>query len=614
MAKKPPPDDHVLRLGMDRRRFMLRAAALGLTAAAFPAFLAACAQLDAEDALPLATPPDTPFPTPTQFTSAAVSPRPAATAIPQPSATAPAPPPAPAFLASTTTPTRTPAPITQPATATPAPTPTVQPATATPAPTVPTPTGTPAPTQGPTPQPATATHAPSPTQVPPAETPTPPSPLTSERARISHLVWRAGFGASPAEIVRFRAMGLQATIDHLVDFDAVDDSALETRLASQELDLEKLNHLQRWWLQRMAFSARPLQEKMALFWHGILTSSYRKVGKGPQMLAQNRLFRSEGMGRYDALLKSISRDPAMMIYLDSRSNKKAAPNENYSRELMELFSLGIGHFTEKDVRESARAFTGWQLKAKTEFIFNRGQHDYGIKTFLGRTGRFDGDDIVDIIMAQPAAAEYVCTRLWSFFAYPDPEPAVVSRLAAIFRENNTEIRPVVRAIFQADEFYSDRAVAALVKGPVELAVGTVRTLGIDTDFKRFDQPIEGMGQVLFDPPNVAGWPGGAAWLNSSALLQRINLANTVATARSGPMRFNPAALLAGQDLNDLNAVVGSLGELLLGGRLRQPELRLLSAFLESMNNPANGLDGEPPAEKLRSLVYLLLASPDYQLV
>ena len=235
----------------------------------------------------------------------------------------------------------------------------------------------------------------------------------------------------------------------------MDDSALETRLASQEFDLERLNHLRRWWLQRMAFSARPLQEKMALFWHGILTSSFKKVGKGPQMLAQNELLRREGMGRYDTLLKSISRDPAMMIYLDSRSNKKAAPNENYSRELMELFSLGLGHFTEKDVRESARAFTGWQLKAKTEYFFNRGQHDYGSKTFLGRTGRFDGDDIVDIIMAQPAAAEYVCTRLWSFFAYPDPEPVVVSRLAAIFRENNTEIRPVVRAIFQAEEFYSE---------------------------------------------------------------------------------------------------------------------------------------------------------------
>ena len=409
-------------------------------------------------------------------------------------------------------------------------------------------------------------------------------------------------------------MGLHRTIDHLVDFETVDDSALERRLDFQDFDLERLNHLQRWWLQRMAYSARPLQEKMTLFWHGILTSSFRKTGKGPQTLAQNQLFRREGMGRYDELLKSISRDPAMMIYLDSRSNKKAAPNENYSRELMELFSLGIGNFTEEDVRESARAFTGWQLRRKTEFFFNRNQHDFGVKSFLGQAGNFDGDDIVDIIMAQPAAAEYVCGRLWSFFAYPDPEPEVISRLAGIFRRNNTQIRPVVRAIFESEEFYSNRAVAALVKGPAELAAGTVRTLGIDTDFKRLDQPVESMGQVLFDPPNVAGWPGGSAWLNSSSLLQRINLANAAATARSGPLRFDPAELVDGRDLSGASEIVGFLGDLLLGGRLREPERRLLTSFLESLNNPAFGLAGEPLEEKLRSVVYLLLASPDYQLV
>ena len=200
---------------------------------------------------------------------------------------------------------------------------------------------------------------------------------------------------------------------------------------------------------------------MTLFWHGILTSSFRKTGKGPQTLVQN-------------------------------------------------------------------------------------QHDFGVKSFLGQAGNFVDDDIVVIIMARPAAAEYVCGKLWSFFAYPDPEPEVVSRLAGIFRRNNSQIRPVVRAIFESEEFYSNRAVAALVKGPAELAAGTVRTLGIDTDFKRLDQPIGSMGQVLFDPPNVAGWPGGSAWLNSSSPLQRINLANATATARSGPLRFDPAGLLDGR--------------------------------------------------------------------
>ncbi len=283
-----------------------------------------------------------------------------------------------------------------------------------------------------------------------------------EASRVRHLLWRAGFGASPGELARFREMGLQATIDHLVDFDAVDDGALDTRLAAQELDLEQsLNQIQRWWLQRMAYTARPLQEKMTLLWHGILTSSFRIVGRGPYVIEQNNLFRERGMGRYDELLKAVSRDPAMLIYLDSRTNKKAAPNENYSRELMELFSLGVGHYTEEDVRESARAFTGWQFRRRTGFYLNARQHDNGLKTFLGRTGNFDGDDVVDIIMEQPAAAEYVCTRLWSFFAYPDPEPEVIARLADVFRTHGTEVRPVVRAMFESDDFYGSRARAAL---------------------------------------------------------------------------------------------------------------------------------------------------------
>ena len=361
-----------------------------------------------------------------------------------------------------------------------------------------------------------------------------------EAARVSHLLWRAGFGASPGELARFREMGLQATIDHLVDFDDIDDGALEERLAAQELDLEQsLNQLQRWWLQRMAYTARPLQEKMTFFWHGILTSSFRVVGKGPYTIEQNRLFRERGMGRYDDLLKAVSRDPAMMTYLDSRSNKKAAPNENYSRELMELFTLGIGHYTEDDVRESARAFTGWQLSRKRGFYVNAKQHDNGRKTFLGRRGRFDGDDIVDIIMEQPAAARYICTRLWSFFAYPDPEPEVIDWLARIYKKNDTAIRPVVRAMLESDEFYSSRARGALVKSPVELAVGAVRALDVETDFKPLDKPIEQMGQELFMPPNVAGWPGGATWINSSALLQRVNMAGAISEARSRRLSFTP---------------------------------------------------------------------------
>ncbi len=429
-----------------------------------------------------------------------------------------------------------------------------------------------------------------------------------ETSRVSHLLWRAGFGASPSELARFREMGLQATIDHLVDFESVDDSALEERLAAQELDLEQsLNQLQRWWLQRMAYTTRPLQEKMTLFWHGILTSSFRIVGRGPYMIEQNRLFRERGMGRYDDLLKAVSRDPAMMVYLDSRTNKKAAPNENYSRELMELFTLGIGHYTEEDVRESARAFTGWQFRRRTGFHLNSRQHDNGLKTFLGRTGNYDGDDIVDIIMEQPAAAEYVCTRLWSFFAYPDPEPEVIARLSEVFRTNDSAIRPVVRAMFESDEFYGSRASAALVKSPVELTVGAVRTLGIETDFRPLDKPIEQMGQALFMPPNVAGWPGGATWINSSALLQRINMAGTLSEARGRRLRFTPTDLVDGQGLSTSGETVDFFNDLLLGGRLQEADLDVLTAFLDGMGSVNRD-------RKLRNLAYLMLASPEFQVV
>lgn len=429
-----------------------------------------------------------------------------------------------------------------------------------------------------------------------------------EASRVSHLLWRAGFGASPAELARFREMGLQATIDHLLDFEAVDDSALEARLAEQELDLEQsLNHLQRWWLQRMAYTARPLQEKMTLFWHGILTSSFKIVGRGPYMLEQNRLFRRQGMGRYDELLKAVSRDPAMMIYLDSRTNKKAAPNENYSRELMELFTLGIGHFTEEDVRESARAFTGWQFRRRTGFYLNAKQHDNGLKTFLGRTGNFDGDDVVDIIMEQPAAAEYICTRLWRFFAYPDPEPEVIARLAEVFRTNGAAIRPVVRAMLESDEFYGSSARAALVKSPVELAVGAVRALGVETDFRPLDRPIEQMGQALFMPPNVAGWPGGATWINSSALLQRINMAGALSEARANRLSFTPTDLVDGKGLSTSAEIVDFFDDLLMGGRLDDGDRGVLTAFLD-------GLSSVTRDQKLRSVVYLMLASPDFQVV
>ena len=481
--------------------------------------------------------------------------------------------------------------------------------------TTPTLIATPTPTAFPTPTPF-ATPTPRLTATPtlvPAPTATPRAVLTTEDARVSHLVRRAGFGASAAELVQFRAMGLDAAIDHLVDFQHIDNSALEERLAAQEIDIDRLGHIQRWWLQRMAYTTRPLEEKMTLFWHGILTSSFRKTGSNPAMYNQNVLLRHMGMDRYNAMLKSVSRDPAMLIYLDSRKNKKRKPNENYSRELMELFTLGIGNYTEDDVRESARAFTGFQVRGYEEFIFNARQHDTNDKTFLGQTGNWDGDDVVDIIMSQPVAAEYIARRLWEFFAYPDPEPAIVARLAQVFRESDTRIRPVVRAIFESDEFYGPRAVHALVKGPAELVATTVRSLGIDTNFAVLTKRVTAMGQELFAPPNVAGWGGGATWINSATLLERINMANAVATGRRSRLRFEPARLIDADRDTPPREIVDFLVDLLLGGEVQAATGDAMTAHLRDLAVPRAATGRIAPFdEQLRSLVYLVLASPDYQ--
>jgi uncharacterized protein (DUF1800 family) len=479
----------------------------------------------------------------------------------------------------------------------------------------PTPTDTPVPTpttfdaSAVTPAPsatATATPVPAPTQ-------TPRPVLKTEAARVSHLVRRTSFGASVEELARYRQLGLQGTIDHLVDFARIDDGALDERLAAQEINIERQGALQLWWLQRMAYTKRPLQEKLTLFWHGILTSSFSKTGSSPAMYEQNTLFRDMGMGRYDEMLKAISRDAAMLIYLDSRTNRKASPNENYSRELMELFTLGIGQYTEDDVREAARSFTGWQIKGKTEFLFNERQHDFEDKTFLGETGPWDGDDIVDVIMRQPATAEYVVRRLWEFFAYADPEPEVVSRLAKVFRDNDSEIRPVMRAMFEAEEFYSPRAFQALIKGPAELVASTVRTLGLETTFSPVRRSIEGMGQSLFAPPDVSGWDGGITWINSSTLLERMNLANAIAMGQSRQLAFDPAAL-AGKAAESSATLVDFYVDLLLGGEIGDETRALLLEHAENLRIPSRSTGRTVPEdERQRSLVYLILASPDYQL-
>jgi len=377
--------------------------------------------------------------------------------------------------------------------------------------------------------------------------------LSSERVRVAHLLRRSGFGATKAELDHFAAMGQTAATEAILNYSKTSNAALESQLPTIDLGgtpQPTAAAIQAWWLQRMAQSARPLEEKMTLFWHGLLTSGLDKAGPA-QLFTQNQLFRGMALGNFDDLLKAVSKDPAMMVYLDTETNRKGKPNENYARELMELFTTGIGHYTEDDVRESARSFTGWTLQGGKQLRYASASqlvprlHDAGVKTFMGKTGTLTGDDIVEMLVRLRATAVRLSTRLFSFFAYPNPDQEIVNHLADTFQKAHYNVGAVVRQIFTMDAFYSDQAYRALVKSPAELVAQTLKATGANArGYTAAAAAMAPMGQVLFYPPNVAGWPGGSSWINSSTLLNRINFANAAAQRSQASMTAQTLAQLS----------------------------------------------------------------------
>jgi uncharacterized protein (DUF1800 family) len=278
--------------------------------------------------------------------------------------------------------------------------------------------------------------------------------------------------------------------------------------------------LQSWWMQEMLTTPAPLTERMTLFWHGHFTSSFKGVRAAQLLYRQNVLLRENALGNYRELLHAVARDPAMLLYLNNQQNRKGEPNENFARELLELFTLGEGHYSERDIKEAARAFTGWKmLPPEGRFVEVARQHDEGTKTFLGHTGNYDGDDIIDLILQQPRAAEFIVEKLWREFVSPQPDRAAVQRLTAGFRKN-WEIAPLMKALLREPAFLSARNDALLVKSPVEFVVGTVRALDLPVSPLSAALAADQMGQSLFNPPNVKGWPGGDAWITSEWLLAR----------------------------------------------------------------------------------------------
>ena len=304
----------------------------------------------------------------------------------------------------------------------------------------------------------------------------------------------------------------------------------ELRKAQRMTEGSHLVELSDWWLRRMTTAQDPLQEKLTLFWHSHFATSAQKVQDTYAMWRQNQTFRENARGNFGALAKAISRDPAMIFWLDLQQSRVRQPNENFARELMELFTLGEGHYTEADVTEAARAFTGYRVDPRDDvFRFAMFEHDAGPKRVLGRSGNFNGDDVIDILLAQPACATFLARKLWTFFAYDNPSAPIVDSLAGTLRANRYELRPVLTEIFRSAEFYSERAVRTQIKSPVQWLVGTVRTLEIDLPARPgFTlNALRQLGQVPFVPPSVKGWDGGKAWVSTASLLARYNLAGAL---------------------------------------------------------------------------------------
>jgi uncharacterized protein (DUF1800 family) len=363
----------------------------------------------------------------------------------------------------------------------------------------------------------------------------------------AHLLRRAGFSARPETIESVASLGREGAVDRLLFFESIpqpllpspfsedDVLLLERRLADPRTSadertvtedlLRKVNQrhidlLRSWWMTRMVRTPRPLEEKMTLLWHGHFTSGFREVQSSRLLWEQNSFLRANAVGSFRTLLRGISRDGAMLRYLDNQLNVKRNPNENYARELMELFTLGEGRYSEEDIREAARAFTGWGCDLEG-FRVDASDHDRSTKTIFGARGRFNGDEVIELLLRHPGSSRHMARKLWEFFAHRDPDVQLVERFAQVLRETRFDIRLALRAIFLSDEFYSARAMFSQIKSPVSLVVGAVRLLGIK-DF-RPDGLYENArlaGQDLFQPPNVKGWDGDRKWITSSTLLSR----------------------------------------------------------------------------------------------
>ena len=470
--------------------------------------------------------------------------------------------------------------------------------------------------------------------------PTPADPFDAVKA--AHLLNRAGFGGTQAEVGKAMELGPAKAADWLLDFPdagaekqgtdtpdfapiqakikdlrsqiiavvgakddmAADEKRRDLRQAIMRQNDEALRATVAWWLRRMTYGPHPLQEKLTLFWHGHFTTSDKDERSASYMWKQNELLRANGAGNFRDFVRAISRDPAMLDYLNNNSNRKQHPNENYARELMELFTLGIGNYSETDVKEAARAFTGWAHDGD-DYVFRKGQHDNDRKTLLGTTGNLNGDDAIDVILSKPACGKFVGGKLFRFFAFDDPDDALVTAVGHHLQANKYQLRPVLRTILTSRAFYSPAAIGGQIKSPIQLMLGTVRQVGLEMPPDNgLRYALSAMGQVPFQPPNVRGWPGGRMWINTSTLLARYNTAAKLVDGRLP--RTDGTPLTAGVATADPAAVVDHWLATLIQRPVADDKRKVLVDTVAAAGDRRRE-DG------VRKMVQLIVAMPEFQL-
>ncbi len=437
---------------------------------------------------------------------------------------------------------------------------------------------------------------------------------------IQHLLRRAGFGYNQMDLDFFQNLGYGPSVDYLLYPDPHNDNDLNDILSKENFDFTNIENVKRWWLMKMAFTKNPLQEKITLFWHGHFATSNAKVNQTPLMYFQNQTFRNKGLSHFKDLLQAMLYDPAMIRWLDNQENNVGKPNENFSREVMELFTLGIGHYTEEDVKQGARAFTGYHSRG-FNFYFDKNQHDYGEKIYLEQTGKFNGNDIVKILANQPQCANFIAYKLCKFFASDKPSNSLVNDLALTYKKNNGNITTMLYTLFNHDEFKSPVCYRNKIKSPVEYAIGTIKTLEkkkITSDLPKY---LASMGQDLFYPPSVKGWDGGTAWIASDTLLARYNFANQIIQNKMDNLENDyilPTILIKKYNLNTSNDLISYFSELFIDNDMN-PDIH--QSFCNYLNDNDNNndiinftsWDDLKLDAKLRGIIHLFLTSPMYNI-